>query len=105
MPKVQINRLREHETTKGSTDGPVEVVKWVDPLVNVNWRNSPDGTGHVQLSFDVPLGYLETVLASANGDIVSGSSLVWSPVLERDELNLMIRTLRKARDNAYGADA
>lgn len=30
---------------------------------------------------------------------------VWSEVLERGQLNSMIRSLRKARDDAYGADA
>jgi len=106
MPKEQINYPRVVEVTCASSDGtPNSTEKWEDPLVNVNWRNSPDGTGHVQVSLDLPEKYLRMAVESLNGDLVTGSSLAWSPVLDRHDINRMIRALRRARDAAYGADA
>lgn len=106
MPKEQINHPRVVEVTCASGDGtPDSVEMREDPLVNVNWRNSPDGAGHVQVSLDLPTGYLRMATESLNGDLVSGSALVWSPVLDRHDINRMIRALRRARDAAYGADA
>lgn len=106
MPKTQINYQRELRTSGNvGPDEPGTVEYLYDPIVNVNWRNCPEGTGHVQLSLDVPVNYLKMALESQNGILVSGSSLVWSPVLDRGEINRMIQALRKARDGAYGADA
>lgn len=40
-----------------------------------------------------------------DGDGRSLSAIIWSEVLTRDQINHLIRALRTARDQAYGADA
>jgi len=53
---------------------------------------------------EVPERYLKLALDSPNGD-EPGTSQLWSPPLDRHEINRMIRALRTARDKAYGQDA
>ena len=105
MPKIQVNYPREVEVCTGGTNEPTTTETVMDPILNVNWRNSTDGTGHVQLSLDVSLRSARMALESPNGLMVVGSTLLYTPVLERSEVNSLIRALRKARDAAYGADA
>jgi 23S rRNA A2030 N6-methylase RlmJ len=92
MPREQINFER---SDLGRSD---------DVLLHVNWLNSPEGTGHVQVSFEVSEQYLGIAMESLNGGAQDGSSLLWSPVLSRHEINRMIRALRRGRDQAYGKD-
>lgn len=114
MPKEQINRQKRYKVVVGAVpdkDGLMtsgEEFDGQDPIVNVNWLKSDVGAGHVQISIDVPMISIYEA-ADANraavGDGVASSSLVWTPPLERDEINKMIRILRHARDQALGADA
>jgi len=106
MPKIQINHPFEVKTYSGGTpDEPDTCETTMDPILNVNWRNSAEGAGHVQLSLDVPVRYVRQALETPNGTMVVGSTLMHTPVLERKEINDLIRALRKARDGAYCADA
>jgi hypothetical protein len=105
MPKTQINHPREYEVNIAGVNEPTITEKTMDPILNVNWRNSTEGTGHVQLSLDVSMRYVEQAKESPNGVMVTGSTLLYTPVLERSEINSLIRALRKARDGAYGGDA
>lgn len=110
MPKEQINRQKHYKVLVGaSPDGTGgEEYDAQDPIVNVNWLKSDVGTGHVQISIDVPMAAMYEATdtnRAATGDAVASSSLVWTPPLERDEINKMIRALRHARDQALGADA
>jgi hypothetical protein len=105
MPKTQINHPRENKVYTGDSDAPTTCETTMDPILNVNWRNSVEGAGHVQLSLDVSLPYVRTALEEPNGLMVIGSTLLFTPVLDRSEINTLIRALRKARDAAYGADA
>lgn len=114
MPKEQINRQKAYKVVVGATlseNGQMisgDEIDGQDPIVNVNWLKSDVGAGHVQISLDVPMSMMYEA-ADANraavGDAVASSSLVWTPPLERDEINKMIRVLRHARDQALGADA
>lgn len=107
MPKEQINYVRDRQiavTEDGHTpmpDGVVQVM--TDPTIHVNWLNSPEGGGHVQVMLEAPVSYVKMALESPNGDEADTTQL-WSPVLDRSEINRMIRALRNARDKAYGRD-
>lgn len=110
MPKEQINRQKCYKIVVGAgPDGTGgQEFDAQDPILNVNWLKSDVGAGHVQVSVDVPMSAIYEA-ADANraavDDGVASSSLVWTPPLERDEINKMIRALRHARDQALGADA
>lgn len=106
MPKIQINHPREVKTySGGSPDEPTTCETHMDPILNVNWHNAGEMPGHVQLSLDVSTRELNGAVQNSNGRMVIGSSLIYTPVLERKEVNELIRALRRARDGAYGADA
>lgn len=110
MPKVQINHPREQVPTNevaGAPEGQPVVSTgkpWLDPVLNVNWLKSAEGAGHVQLSIELSEDYLRLALDSLNGER-SGTSLLWTPVLDRHECNELIRAVRSARDGAYMPDA
>lgn len=110
MPKVQINYPREqvptNEVASVPEGKPVPSAgkPWIEPVLNVNWLKSADGAGHVQLSIELPEGYLRLALDSLNGER-AGTSLLWTPVLTRHECNDLIRAVRSARDGAYMPDA
>jgi len=66
------------------------------PKVGVSWSRPPEG--HVQVATVAEPGQTldpEDLLVS-NG---------WYATLDREGINKLIRTLRRARDQAYGADA
>jgi hypothetical protein len=107
MPKEQINRSEwkkillggglPGEEEKGIEHGTIE------PEVYVRW--TPDS--FVQLS----MAHYETVPWSTlraddfgNPSSWPASSDTFSGVLDRPEINKLIRTLRRARDAAYGRD-
>lgn len=88
---------------------PKEVIQWggttrleddesvilhTEPTLQVKWFHDPD---HVQVQFDVSPEYLAQMVAD-------NCPTVTSNILSRREINHMIKTLRRARDAAYGAD-
>ncbi|ASR79966.1 hypothetical protein SEA_ARCADIA_2 [Arthrobacter phage Arcadia] len=74
-----------------------------DPALNVNWQTSSnDLDGHVQVSLTLPAGFLKARAKSLVEDVIDTS--LYTPILTRQEINKLIRTLRIARDKAYGRD-
>ena len=63
------------------------------PVTRVGWSRE---TGHVELATIMPDGVPLDPGPEANG---------WFVQLEREDINRLIRLLRKARDAAFGADA
>lgn len=98
MPKENVN-------SSTSTDRRVEVCWHADP--------ANDGSGHVQVASvhhpgqsPANLAYTTmpatvTTSSAAYPDTESG----WYVDLDREQINRLIRVLRRARDAAYGADA
>lgn len=105
MPKEQITfAMREFAfPPDGGPAAPTDAKCNIDPTLHVNWRNSTDGDGHVQIMLQAPLSYLKLAMDSPNGDEAETTQL-WSPVLDRADINRMIRVLRHARDKSYGRD-
>jgi len=95
MPREQINYPN---LDQGLHPNMTEDTSWHDPAVHVGW--TPNGE-KVQVAFEADPNHL---LAVADGDR-DVRRMVWSPVLSRDEVNRLIKTLRRARDAAYGVDA
>ena len=89
MPKesIQWGGIAKYESANGLID--VE-----QPSLLVKWFHDP---ADVQVQIDVSPEYL----AQLAGD---GGVTVSSGILTRGEINHMIKTLRRARDAAYGAD-
>lgn len=102
MPKEQINypRIRQVLQDGASITLPVASEVSDDVCVSVGWNRS----GWVQVTLETPTKHLAQVLASYANDNV-GDAVVYSETLSREEVNKLIRTLRKARDQAYGSDA
>lgn len=73
-----------------------------EPLLNVNWSPASAG-GYVQVSMEIEIEYAKLIAETPNGDSAT-TTLLSSPALRRDELNKLIRALRRARDQAYGRD-
>lgn len=89
MPResIQWGGIAKYETANGLID--VE-----QPSLHVKWFHDPE---HVQVQLDVSPEFL----AQLTGD---GGARITSGILSRIEINHMIKTLRRARDAAYGAD-
>lgn len=73
-----------------------------DPSLEVTWNRD---AGWVQVSYVAPNEFWDQFqkdhIPGPHGD---GYQSVATPVLTRKEINDMIRTLRRARDAAYGRD-
>jgi hypothetical protein len=80
---------------------PREMVKDVAGLydIHVGWSNQSVQIGLETASLESLINYLK-----ANYEDIGEASSIWAS-LERDEINALIRLLRKARDRAFGADA
>ena len=91
---------------------------YVEPRLHVNWQKSSDfGEGHVQLSVEVHpqdivsrAAEAESIIDQTAEPIAGVQTLLdtsifhYTPVLTREEINGLIRVLRRARDAAYGSD-
>ena len=71
------------------------------PSVDVLWNREGEW---VQLAIDAPRDWWERFMASYENSPEQHSFPVVTEVLTRKEINHLIRTLRRARDAAYGAD-
>lgn len=122
MPKELIGfpdvRKLHHNCLPGEGCPPgCEVVAESWPQVSVRWANAGhDRTGNVQISLveynEIPweeyVARLEKAVAERdavrNVDLLGEAKETYSMVLSRSELNDLIRVLRRARNQAYGAD-
>lgn len=102
MPKEQITypRVRQVEHNGGTLTLPDTTGVSDDVCVSVGWNRA----GWVQVNLNTPTAHLASVLSSYTNDN-AGDATVYSETLSREEVNKLIRTLRKARDQAYGSDA
>lgn len=85
---------------------PVHGEAWASPGLHVGWMPSGEtGEGHVQLCIEVDRRYTDFAAKQTDDVVGKGSPLkIWSESLDRVQLNKLIRTLRNARDKAYGRD-
>lgn len=94
---------------------------YVEPRLHVNWLKVDDfGAGHVQISIEV---HPQDVISRADqaSEILTRMSTTpeegvvqtlssdtsifqYTPPLSRDEINKLIRVLRRARDAVFGGD-
>ena len=77
--------------------------------LDVSWSREGDQFGGmVQIGLDMPLSVLRDIRRELDADEKDPVSVVaralYTPSLDRRELNHLIRTLRRARDAAYGSD-
>lgn len=100
MPREQINFPQLLEPTKDCPATPAPGIKvWRDPALHVSWHPG----SHVQIAVEMDVSYARmAVEAPTDGE--AERTEVFVPPLTRDELNKLIRALRKARDSAYGRD-
>ena len=105
MPREQINYpplLEQNEEKQAAPPGR-EGERWRDSAVHVGWHaDGEGGNGHVQMALESDLSYLRMALESPNEP--EGRTSMYSPVLNRAEINRLIKMLRRARDAAYGRD-
>ena len=114
MPREQINfpssiavviddRGNELEYQVGADVPPGSSVH-PDPALHVHWQpaNVEYGTGHVQLSVEMEADFFRARAANLHESVTSTS--IFTPALTRAEINKLIRSLRVARDKAYGRD-
>lgn len=108
MPREQINFPRPFEPVPDDcVPPPIHGEAWPEPELNVSWTRAADhGMGLVQVSLLLPVAYVKHLAADlANPERPEPSGIgAFSPALNRDEMNRLIRTLRRARDQAYGQD-
>lgn len=96
MPREQIN-YRQIVTENAGTPNEIHTER-PTTCVHVGWNRA----GWVQVSLALPSVELAKWTASLSDD---PEPSLFSEVLTRDDVNKMIRALRKARDQAYGSDA
>lgn len=87
------------EYLPGDKSIPKNAVITEDPSLDVSWNRD---LGWVQVSIDFERRqWVECVESFEDGEI---KKAVFTDTLSRQEINHMIRTLRRARDAAFGAD-
>jgi hypothetical protein len=98
MPRerVQHPKVYEYESADGTT-GYVEH----DPALDVTWQRDSET---VQVSIEFPRAQWLTICADLKDDPEISHKAIFSGNLPRPEINHFIRTLKRARDAAYGAD-
>ena len=69
-----------------------------DAVVQVGWHRD----SWVQVSIDAHPTYFRFAADHVDGE--DGRTAVYTPPLSRDEINKMIRALRRARDQVFGRD-
>lgn len=102
MPRTQINYPLVVRPDEPDTSLPPGTYVG-DSILHVTWSPADKGA-HVQVALEVDQGYAEMALAHSNGD-QPNTTYLYSPALDRAQLNKMITALRHARDQAYGKDA
>lgn len=105
MPREQINRPQFGVVIDpGDPDVPAPVGTKIETnpaAVHVGWNRA----GWVQVSLEADPSYFRFVADNPDGEAVAdGRTSAYSPPLGREELNKLIRVLRRARDQAYGRD-
>lgn len=100
MPREQINFPPLLEPTPESPATPAHGIKaWRDASLHVSWH--PDS--HVQIAVEMDVSYAQLAVDTPT-DGEAARTEVFVPPLSRGELNKLIRVLRRARDQAFGAD-
>lgn len=74
-----------------------------EPSLDVSWRNEDVG-GWVQICFDAPRDWWERFIAAFDESPEQHHFAAFTSVLTRGQINHLIKSLRRARDRAYGAD-
>ena len=82
---------------------PENTILREEPSLDVVWRREDVG-GWVQIGLDAPRDWWERFIASYEGSPEQHHFSAWTAVMDRRQINHMIRTLRRARDAAYGSD-
>lgn len=82
-------------------DSPLsgEVVTRCAPVVHVGWQKD----GWVQVAIEGDVSYFRFAAEHPDGE-TSDRSTVYVDPMSRDEINKLIRTLRRARDQVFGRD-
>lgn len=84
---------------------PQSGVTWPHPQLTVHWqREDAGGPGVVELSLDCPRAYLEDLARTLDAAPDLDSLRVFLSPVSRADVNTLIRTVRRARDAAYGRD-
>lgn len=106
MPREKINHAAPFTPVPDDCVAPaVHGESWPEPEVHVQWTHEGDhGFGHSQVGIDLPRGYVLHLAEELERRPDAPSVMAFSPVLERRELNRLIQTARRARDQAYGRD-
>jgi len=114
MPKEQINYVNldpRSDNDPGGTGDVAVYVQWLPEQAEVVYfdgggvshSSALEHDGWVQVGFEVDVAYAQRVADTPNGRN-DRRTYVYSPVLHRRDVNKLIKTLKKARDRAYGAE-
>lgn len=104
MPREQINYPGAYYEADPKT-GASSLVAPADAALHVSW----DVHGTLQIGYETDRDTAAAMVKDP-GVPTSGESqdadriTMYTPVLDRHEVNKLIRTLRRARDHAYGKD-
>lgn len=84
-----------------SSPMPPGTVITEDPSLEVAWTRD---MAHVQVAIDMPRELWIQIAQDLSTDDRVSRKAIYTGVLTRQEINHTIRTLRRARDAAYGSD-
>lgn len=112
MPREQINYPKSADLAElvvSDTGGeavpdkdspiPGEVIRRNAPTLHVGWHRN----AWLQLSIEGDVTYFRFAADTPDGS-TSDRSTVYTEPLTRDEVNKLIRSLRRARDQVFGRD-
>ena len=109
MPREQINFPGPFKPQyDNSSEMAIHGESWPEPELNVSWNKDGDcASGRVQISIDLPVDYVRHLAKCIEDDetgLHPSAIGAFTPALSRDDINRMIRVLRRARDQAHGRD-
>lgn len=81
--------------------GNLESDGWTWPSLDVEWQRD---AAHVQVAIEFDRDRWATIAKELAEDKAVSHKAIYTSSLSRPEINNMIRTLRRARDAAYGGD-
>ncbi|WP_144834087.1 hypothetical protein [Microbacterium sp. BH-3-3-3] len=104
MPRERVQHGKSypiHELSGGGGEA-AGAYSDVTPSLDIEWARDPQG--RVQIAIEFSRERWMAIAKDLQDNSVVEARAIYTESLDRRELNHMIRTLRRARDAAYGAD-
>lgn len=103
MPRERVQHSKSYPVHEVSEDGMAgSTYTEVTPALDIEWARDPQG--RVQVAIEFSREQWIEITEDLRDDPAVERRAIYTDSLDRQQINHMIKTLRRARDAAYGAD-